>query len=513
MLYSRCVAATAPLVVHFENGNPNYTNDKVWVTFFASGEKSNFQATLNGSPVTMHQGSKYPADSDSPIYDTSTFFISEPYPLTELAGGVSITVAKSARFYISLGTPLKTAIGDTTPGTGVLTFGAPGPLSGTVDPNWNVLWDFAEITYKGFAGDSGNIHSINLFAIPIKAQNFAAGSTIPLQTVQTYTTTPDVLRKLDALAKENVDNSANTPNYQGVPRDWYVTNTQGKFLRLVAPASGPAGGRGAAPNIIGPYPSFNPYVDYIRSRYITTPISGTVEGINYRFTASAAVIPVIGSGNDASIVLTGATSHANHHTFKIVIPPDTFVGQTNANYSLSNAIYGSAYPNNADIKYYRDGAEVTLGEFTQAVGRVEVVEQIFHNLFSGYNFGLIGNFQLITHSDINGGRPISLNDMGSEGWTKLSHDLKDGKISYEDIDLFSLSAEGKRFYNEWAAILYHSSKTVYGFAYSDFLQPVALQTGDYQGTRVSSWTVTVLPDSAPPSNLHSRMVRHSASRS
>jgi hypothetical protein len=88
--------------------------------------------------------------------------------------------------------------------------------------------------------------------------------------------------------------------------------------------------------------------------------------------------------------------------------------------------------------------------------------------------------------------------MGSAGWRTLATHLGNGKISPSDLDLFSLTGpNGEKFYNQWAAIIYQSSRTVYGFAYSDYLQPgVALAATMYNLTPVSSWTITVQPESA-----------------
>jgi len=126
-----------------------------------------------------------------------------------------------------------------------------------------------------------------------------------------------------------------------------------------------------------------------------------------------------------------------------------------------------------------------------------------------YWFGLIGNPQLITHTDINGGNPISLNNMGSAGRSILSNDIHSGQIPVSDLDIFSLTGpDGEKFYNQWAAILFNNSKTVYGFAYSDFLQPVALHSTSYNSIPVRSWTVTVLPESGRRSgaNRHAPVV-------
>ncbi len=121
-------------------------------------------------------------------------------------------------------------------------------------------------------------------------------------------------------------------------------------------------------------------------------------------------------------MLTGTISETgttNSHTFKIVLPPDSNVGTSSANYSLSNAIYGAAYIGNPAFQYYVDGASVDKATFLAAMGNsstddgTTAMNQVFHDLASGYNFGLIGNNQVPKGSN------LSLNDMGSAGWRQL----------------------------------------------------------------------------------------------
>ena len=496
---ARLQADDTPLVLNFANDNPNYNLNDVYVTFFVKGSPSSFQATLDGSAITLSPGSAAPDGK----YDTTGFNISQSYSLAQLADGVDVTSATSVRMYITLGQPLATGIGSTTPGSGVLTFGLPSSLGGTADPNWNTRWDFAEVTYNGNPGDSGDIQSINQYGIPLQIQSFTSGSTTPVQTVKTIDNDGDssVVSQLEALATQNEANALNAAKIPGVPANWSITGPSG-FLRIAAPASGPVATTAPSPSVIGPYPSFNTYADYVGTNNSTTPLTGTVgvpgnKFITYTFTAGAAPQ----DGNYA-IVLTGTVSETgttNSHTFKIVLPPDSNVGTATANYSLSNAIYGAAYIDNPDVQYYIDGGSVTKAAFLAAMGNssaddgTTAMNQVFHDLASGYNFGLIGNNQKIKLPD---GSDLSLNDMGSAGWREIQAMLTNGQISLSDLDLFSLTdSSGDKLYNQWAAILYGSSPSTYGFAYSDFLQPVAINSDEFDNKPINSWTVTVMPDS------------------
>ena len=502
LIASSSLSLAAPLLhVNFVNSNPNYNNSNVYVTFFVAGGANLFQATLNSAAIPLTQGSRMNDSHGNPIYDTHTFYISQPYTLTQLANGIDITAATSVRFYITLGQPLLTAIGDSTPGTGLLTFGEPGPLSGTADPNWNIRWDAMEITYNGDPADYGDIQAINLFGIPLQVQNFTTGTSTPLQTVRTIDTptSPSVLAQLKALADANIANGSNYTAPAGVPSDWFVTDTTDTntpFRRLISPATAPPG----SPSAIGPYPSFNAYLDHVNTNTITTPISDTVGSTTFNFTIGAQT-----SGTDAALIVsgtaTGGTSIGAGHTLKMIIPPDSAVGTGTANYPLSNAIYGAAYLANPAVVYYLDSGTVTQADFLNDTGGAAVANQIFHDVASGFNFGFVGNATQVTVPGFNGGQPISLNDMGSPGWRAMASAVSTGSMTLAAAHLFmNTGTGGTKYYNQWASIVFGSSATVYGFAYSDLIQPVAMYSTSYNSTAVSSWTVTVLPDPSLSSN-------------
>ncbi len=233
---ARAVADDTPLVLNFANDNPTYNLDDVYVTFFVKGDPSQFQATLDGSAIALSPGSTDPDGK----YDTAGFNISQSYSLAQLADGVDVTAATSVRMYITLGQQLATGIGSTTPGSGVLTFGLPSSLGGTSDPNWSTRWDFAELTYNGNPGDSGDIQSINQYAIPLQIQSFSSGSNVPVQTVKTIDnySDPGVAAQLEALATQNEANALNAAKIPGLGSNWTVTDANG-LLRIAAPRQRP----------------------------------------------------------------------------------------------------------------------------------------------------------------------------------------------------------------------------------------------------------------------------------
>ncbi len=70
---------------------------------------------------------------------------------------------------------------------------------------------------------------------------------------------------------------------------------------------------------------------------------------------------------------------------------------------MSNAIYGAAYLANPDVVFAIDSGTVTQAAFLAAAGGEAVIDQLFHDLTAGYNFGFIGNTTQITNPGLNGG--------------------------------------------------------------------------------------------------------------
>jgi hypothetical protein len=517
------MSTASALNLYFENLNTNYNPEDVYITWISG--PTPFDVTLNGQAVTMYQGAAYTyTDPDEPqnnfSYDTSALYISQSYKLSDLGSGFVINAPTiSATIQVTLGAPLNTGIGQVSqPGvyaTGVLNYGSPSYTAGTADPNWNVRWAPLELTVDGTPAAYGDITAINAFNVPFKIENYAStdASGTALQTMATTSTTNSpVLQRLYALAEANQANAlnANGVTHIGSP-NWYVTDTNGNFLRMVAPASGPTSA-GGSPSVIGPNPSFQSYVNHVETENISTSVSGNAAGSTYAFTVTA---EVQGGDTDASIVVTGTTGLNTGDTLKMIIGPDTGVGTAGADYGLSNALYGAAYGSNPVVIYMIGNTVVTQAEFWEAAGGGNattgqtLIDQTFHDVASGFNFGLIGNDTMVTNSGINSGNPISLNDMGSAGWTVLENQKNAGELSYADLSplLYNLTGtDGTAYYNEWAAIIAEESLngSAYGFAYGDFLQPVAIFTDQVpagvssngQTTDVGSWKVTILGDPA-----------------
>ncbi len=533
-------SAPAPLRLTFVNSNSTYAANDAWILFSYTGSSdTEFVGTVLGAgtmsgPIAFAAGAGPSAGS----------YYSAVYPIAELASGVEITTAPSTRIYVSLGKPLDGAADPLTHSNPFSSFGNPSPTDPS-DPNWNTRWDYFETTLSDprSPNDYGDISAINQLAIPLQIDLYdsASDQTQP-HLLQSARTAPDpsaLAASLKALADANVANN----NHAGLLGDWYIETPSGApsptnpypgtFLRQVAPASG-----GTSPEWIGPFPSMNDYATFVAQGCVapieatltdTTSILDTVQqSYDMITTASCSEtnevtgLKVYGTVETSTWDAGSMTWNAptsDGKTYEMRIALDTEVGQmSGANYSLSNALYGSAWQDNSGVSYWITEAAVTTPvtreDFLASVSSnstmaLQTVNQWMQNLFVGYDFGLIGNTNTVSNlpsgSLLEG---VTLNDMGSAGWAELKALIDGGTLATSDVPFFTLTdGMGHPLYNQWAKLVFDDSQTVYGMQYSDMFQPLlALYTYQthfvndaYQVTAhdVLSWKVTILPDVVP----------------
>jgi hypothetical protein len=521
---------TSPLLLTFANENTTYAANDAWILFSYTGTAANqFVGEVIGGPksgpIAFTAGAKASAGS----------YFSEVFQITDLAGGVSISATPSTRIYVSLGKALVDTADPSTPNNPFSLFGSPSPTDPS-DPNWNTRWDFFETTLSDprSVQDYGDISAINQLAIPLRVELYNSDTQIPanlLQSAQTATNTKALASQLTALATAYIGN-----NNSGLDGNWAFATPKeaptaenpypNTFLRQVGPASG-----GTNPQWIGPFPSMNGYATFVANAG-GTPISaalvdttsvGTSLQQKFEMTTKAWFTGEELSGITVSGTITTWTWDAgtstwvdpttDPRTYEMRIALDTDVGLPSASYSLSNALYGSAWQNNTGVTFWTlegpTATQLTQPEFLAAVSSnatmaLQTVNQWMQNLFVGYNFGLIGNTQTV--SNLPAGNAligVSLNDMGSEGWAELKTLIGDGTLATSDVPFFTLKdAQQRPLYNQWAKIVFDNSQTVYGMQYSDMFQPLlALYTYQsnfvnnvYQSTAqdVLSWKITIL---------------------
>jgi hypothetical protein len=532
----------SPLEINFVNST-TYSNDDVWFTFFTAqpfgGTGGTYTSTTSGLSADIVGGSAIPFTySQDNVISGTTYsnvgnaYSSQSYNLTSLSSGINLNYGWSSRIYVSLGNTM--AVTGT---NGMFSFGTPTYTNPT-DPNFGTKWDIVEIAYDGNLADQGDLSVINGYAIPMKVDVYANGTTsTPAQTRISTTNSPALTAALTGMAGSFTAN--NWQGVQGGPNgtltsSWVSVNTSGEQLRLSGgPSNGAAavasttvtgGGTSFIQNLngggatIGPNPTFGEYVGSIGST--TTPITGTVGGTAYLGQADTVVLnggtagmysatwvsggntntgEVYISGSNPAIRLSGSVVVGGTAIgkYEIIVPPDTNPGgafsgtggTANPNYLQSAAIYHAALDSYGVIYKWTPitggtaGTEITTLDINYFETYMDstLVSQAAHDWFSGYNYGLIGS----TVTAIGG---TNYNDIGSAGWRTLGTNAL----------LFSDIQPDNAYYNEWAALVYEYEHNVYGYAYSDFLQDPLFQTAVYGGTNiqnVDSLTITILPES------------------
>jgi hypothetical protein len=241
---------------------------------------------------------------------------------------------------------------------------------------------------------------------------------------------------------------------------------------------------------------------------------------------------------------TGATSHqatlsgTSLGTFTMITPPDVVSPTSGTSYILSNTLYGmdpsenygqifvwepatggtTTYLNAADFAAAVQLSASNAIPFTDSLtiqGNVgeTFMQQPFHDVSSGYAFGLVGSNVIdpLSGTSFNaagsgywgfweglknsptapqlvqsatGGTPVNwVLTSGSlpAGWQIPSVLTATGTTLIGKAPLYAqLTGSGTAHYNQWANVVFNSSETAYGQPYSDYLQNVdvnLMQTG------------------------------------
>ena len=561
VLFATCGLTFAQsLNLTFTNSSA-YSNDDIWITF-QTANASSINATVNGTPLNMiYSGTYQYLESGTMVTSTQTSYWSESMNLTQLMAGTGLNfiTAPSVRAYVSYATPL-TFSGSGIDG-GLLSFGSPS-YSSTADPNYLKRWDVFELTVTPAPGDQGDITAINGMAIPMRMTSYI--NSTPIQSTQTTTNFNQLLSNLESYQTANAAN-----NVSNLPTT--VTNS-GTFTRIVGINNGAqaaatvtgsgnstvySSGTSGGGATIGANADFGAYVNHIQTNNITTPLqfdtAAVISGTNYGFNAilsgttwnpsgtysstwtgggtnaytySGSLGTITTSGTGAALKVEGnfTANGATTGQFSVILPPDVKTGSADtSNYLQSATIYaGTAVANFGLIFTYSSGTAGTpmtfynADDFVYAVGLdnagqgLPLIQQVFHDLASGLNFGLVGSEVIDPLSG------MSFNDEGSEYWT-MWETLKNGGTVITTTGTcnmngapgttdpgempFYADAQGSAngFYNQWAALIYDSSTTAYGNPYSDYLQEVdvnLLASPNQNDYNITSVNITFLPDGA-----------------
>ncbi len=541
-----------------------YSNDDIWITFetaFGTGNTAGINATVNGTAMDfIYSGTYQYLQSGTLTTSNQTAYWSQSMNLTQLSAGTGLnfTSGTSVRAYVSYGSAL-TFSGSGVDG-GLLSFGSPSYVN-TSDPNYGKRWDVFELTVTPAPGDQGDITAINGMAIPMRMTSSISGTAI--QSVQTTTNFNQLVQNLTNYQTANAAN-----NVSNLPT---VATNSGTFTRIVGINNGAQAGAtvtGTGANTlyssgssgggatIGANADFGNYVEAIHTGTITTPLqfdtAAVISGTNFGFkavlsgttwnpnatytstwtqesgtssyTVSGSLGSVTTSGTGAALVVSGdfTANGATTGKFSVIVPPDVKTGTAaTSNYLQSATIYaGTALANFGLIYTYSSGTAGTpmtfynANDFVTAVGKdnagqgTALIQQVFHDLAAGLNFGLVGSNVIDPLSG------MTFNNEGSEYWT-MWETLKNGGTVITTTGTWNLNgapgtqnpgqmpfyadAQGSAngFYNQWAALIYNSSTSAYGNPYSDYLQEVDVNLLSSPGQNTYNITgvnVTFLPD-------------------
>jgi hypothetical protein len=325
-------------------------------------------------------------------------------------------------------------------------------------PGYNLQWQaVAEITYSGNPADSGDITSIQFFALPSTVQVVGGGKV--LKSAGFNVTTAALENEIAALsATPGVDVIKSTKG-----------NNIGQTVRVLAPNQfgGTKDSKGTSYYIIGGFPSFQAYVQAQYQSGATMQIAQKLNGVSYTFTGTA----------DASgdIIITGVYSGV---TYTITLQPDAPLtdGSGLVNYIQSWNIYSCPGAGAGVVTTGSDGTSSTAGNSSLPTN---VQTQILHDLWCGYNFGFIGSTVIdpVTH--------VAFGTETSSVWFKDS----------TPATLYAGLQPAHPYYNQYAALINSASNgSAYGFPYADAVAGVTLFDVSYPGSPavpVTAWNIIV----------------------
>jgi subtilisin-like proprotein convertase family protein len=397
------VCAQAPLNLRVINNNPNFQNSQVYLMFGGITTGLEATATVNGTPNTA-------------------LTLGTSYVLSQI-NNIRLTSFRGGRIFISLGSPLTSA--------SVGTAWNPNFNNPSL-PDYNTRWDKVEITYAtGLPSSGANLTAQDFFGIPLQINTYTATNpNTPVTTLTWTAPTATVFSNVAALSGGN--STAVLTGSNGVP-----TQNYGQVLRVVSPATVPN------PAV---YASFDPYISFVRSRGLSTPIQGSFNP-SQSFNLSAVVDP------GGSLVMTGTVTG-------VPVPQTTIIIAAG---DLPNGIYTANPP------YTVNGA-------LHHISDNDVYAVAVRDVLAGFNLGFIGSEE----TNPNTGAPFGAGP--SNKWYQPPVP--------EKLAFAGAQPTHPNFFNQYASYL-ASVSDAYAFPFTDLIQsPFASLNPSVIGTMA----VVILPD-------------------
>jgi hypothetical protein len=367
-------------------------------------------------------------------------------------GTINVTEFVSGVIYASVGGPLGTTA-------------APAPTN-PGDPGYNLQWQaVAEITYSGNPADSGDITSIQFFALPSLVQ--VIGNNKVQQSAGFFVST--------ATLENEIAELSSTPSVDVIKST--KGNNVGQIVRVLAPNQfgGTKDTEGTKYYTVGGFPTFGAYVHAQYLSGATVQINEKLNGVSYSFTGTA-------DASDA-IIVSGVYSGV---TYTITLQPDAPLtdGSGLTNYIQTWNIYSCPGAGDGIVTTGSDGTSSTAGNSSLPTN---VQTQILHDLWCGYNFGFVGSTVI---------DPV----------TKVAFGTEATSVWFKDATPATLYAglqPSHPYYNQYAALINSASNgSAYGFPYADAVPGVTLFDVSVPGSPavpVTAWNI-IIGDQSTPSN-------------
>ena len=397
--------AYAALKVTFVNQNPDYDTSNIYVLFHASA----FAASCSSGPVEL-----------TTCYSLDYFG----------TAGVTLSNATGGLCYLSLGKPLTSNSSE------------PSFYNWT-DPDYTTRWDRFELTFNGSPYDVADLTGINSFAIPIE-----------LNTYKTNVARETRGYQVDAHTMISYLQATATTNTAVI----YDDNTN--FIRVIGPTSYPNGD-------VGPYVTFDGYVEQIRTGGISSLIVGQFSGP--------------GGASNLTTQIYNFTATIDSATNLVMVGGSSTPGGVGTNHTIIVAgddIAYHIYANNP--AYLVDGA-------SNSFANNDVYSAGVRDILSGFAIGYVGSTVTdpVTH--------VAFKNEASSNWYAATQPL-----AFSDVQ------SNKSNYNQYAEVFWRHSDS-YGFPFSDRLHK-SVQIG-LAPAMADTLEVVILPDVVPePSMLVSALL-------
>jgi hypothetical protein len=391
--------ATAQMTIQVVNQNRAYADTNVFISF-------------GGAPTITG------------MIDGQAILLGTNYSIAQINKGCSVTsFSDGAKIFVSLGRLL-------TSGNSANRFARNFANPSLAD--YYTRWDKVELSYKTTdPGSVANLSADDFASIPMKLSNGSESVAWHY-----HDSMQAVLASLAGFSGNSTQS---------------VVSTNSQIIRVISPHT----------SYSAPWPSMQPYIDYVKTNSIRTMVVGTYNGradLNTNAWASQTYNLTAVINDSGDLVLTGSCSVAGSTTITIAA---TDVPE--ALYS-ANPFYtaNGVYTNNSN----------------------SVFDAAVRDILAGFNLGLVGTSKVDPRTN------VAFSNETTQVWYNYpGNGSVTSSLVYTDV-FGALWRPGTTFFNQYANIL-STNTDAYSFPFNDTLAKPLLPL-----INNPTLTITILPDSA-----------------